>query len=101
MKAEAVRRNSPGDRIHPKGRRDQKTSQRVKYSFLKILTGSDLSRRRLPFMSVESSKAGPVVWLTGWMHGDEVTGIVTIQEVFKKIQKQALLRGAVYYLGYR
>jgi predicted deacylase len=30
------------------------------------------------------------------MHGDEVTGIVTIQEVFKKIQKRSLLRGSVY-----
>ena len=47
-------------------------------------------------MSVVSSKTGPVVWLTGCMHGDEVTGIVTIQEVFKKIQKQCLLRGSVY-----
>jgi predicted deacylase len=30
------------------------------------------------------------------MHGDEVTGMVTIQEVFKKIQRQHLLCGAVY-----
>ena len=71
-------------------------SQKIKYSFLKILTGSDLSRRRLPFMSIESINPGPVVWLTGCMHGDEVTGIVTIQEVFKKIQKQLLLKGALY-----
>jgi predicted deacylase len=47
-------------------------------------------------MSVESINHGPLVWLTGCIHGDEVTGIVTIQEVFKKIQKQHLLRGAVY-----
>jgi predicted deacylase len=70
--------------------------QKIKYSFLKILTGSDLSRRRLPFMTIESVNPGPVVWLTGCVHGDEVTGIVTIQEVFKKIQKSPLLRGTLY-----
>jgi predicted deacylase len=70
--------------------------QKVRYSFLKILTGSDLSRRRLPFMAIESINPGPVVWLTGCIHGDEVTGIVTIQEVFKKIQRQPLRKGAVY-----
>ena len=71
-------------------------SQKVKYSFIKILTGSDLSRRRLPFMAIESSNPGPVVWLTGCIHGDEVTGIVTIQEVFKIIRKQPLLNGSLY-----
>jgi predicted deacylase len=70
--------------------------QKVRYSFLKILTGSDLSRRRLPFMVIESANPGPVVWLTGCIHGDEVTGIVTIQEVFKTIRKQPLLSGSLY-----
>lgn len=70
--------------------------QKVRYSFLKILTGSDLSRRRLPFMAIESPNPGPVVWLTGCIHGDEVTGIVTIQEVFKAIRKQPLLNGSLY-----
>ena len=70
--------------------------QKVKYSFIKILTGSDLSRRRLPFMAIESVCPGPVVWLTGCIHGDEVTGIVTIQEVFRSIRKQSLLNGSLY-----
>ena len=47
-------------------------------------------------MAIESSNAGPVVWLTGCIHGDEVTGIVTIQEVFKAIRRQPLLRGSLY-----
>ncbi len=68
---------------------------RVSYSFLKILTGSDLSRRRLPLMSATSAKAGPVVWLTACGHGDEVCGIVIIQEVFRKIRRR-LLRGAIH-----
>lgn len=70
--------------------------QKVRYSFLKILTGSDLSRRRLPFMAIESVRPGPVVWLTACIHGDEVTGIVTIQEVFKSIRKQPLRNGSLY-----
>jgi len=73
-----------------------KPSTRVRYSFLTILTGSDLSRRRLPFMAAESANAGPVVWLTACGHGDEVGGIVVIQEIFKRIRKSGLLRGAVY-----
>lgn len=73
-----------------------KHPQKVKYSFQKLLTGSDLSRRRLPLMAIESVHPGPVVWLTGCIHGDEVTGIVTIQEVFKTLRKQHLLKGALY-----
>ena len=42
------------------------------YSFKKIMTGSDLSRRRLPVMCATSGNPGPVVWLTACSHGDEV-----------------------------
>jgi len=79
-----------------KSDKSRPVAQKVRYSFEKIMTGSDLSRRRLPFMAVESAKQGPVVWLAGCIHGDEVTGIVTIQEVFKAVKKRKLLKGAVY-----
>ncbi len=68
---------------------------KIKYSFLNILTTSDLARRRLPLMSIESANPGPILWLTACIHGDEVSGIVIIQEIFKIIKK-TLLRGAVY-----
>ena len=68
---------------------------RIKYSFIKIHTGSDLSRRRLPLMHAESANPGPVVWLTACAHGDEVGGIAVIQEVFKKL-KVSLLNGSIY-----
>jgi len=68
---------------------------RISYSFLKILTGSDLSRRRLPLMAAESPCSGPVVWLTACVHGDEVGGIVVIQELFKTVRKR-LLNGSIY-----
>jgi predicted deacylase len=46
-------------------------------------------------MAAESKNPGPVVWLTACGHGDEVGGMVVIQEIFKKIRKN-LLRGSVY-----
>lgn len=67
-----------------------KPSTKVGYSFLKILTGSDLSLRRLPLMSATSSSPGPVVWITACGHGDEVGGIVIVQELFKRIRRQLL-----------
>jgi len=62
---------------------------------LKILTAPDLSRRQLPLMSIESANPGPVIWLTACVHGDEVSGIVMIQEIFKNLRR-TLLKGAVY-----
>ena len=67
----------------------------VRYSSLRILTGSDLSRRRLPVMSARSANPGPVVWMTAAVHGDEVGGIIVVQEVFRSIRRR-LLRGSVH-----
>lgn len=69
---------------------------KISYTFLKILTGSDLSKRKLAFMQMESPVSGPVIWLTGAVHGDEVGGIVVIQEIFKKIKRTGLNKGAIY-----
>lgn len=69
--------------------------QRVQYGFKKILTGSDLSSRRLALMEIESREPGPVVWLTAAVHGDEVGGIAVVQEVFKQLRKYPLLKGTV------
>ncbi|MCI0654523.1 MAG: succinylglutamate desuccinylase/aspartoacylase family protein [Methylococcaceae bacterium] len=63
---------------------------KIHYSFKKVMTGSDLSLRRLPLMCVTSANPGPVVWLTACSHGDEVSGIVVIQEVFKSIRRHLL-----------
>jgi predicted deacylase len=67
---------------------------RQQYSFIKILTGSDLSKRRIPYMSMKSDRIGPVVWLTGCIHGDEIGGTVIIHELYKRL-KNKLLRGSV------
>ncbi|MGH8598096.1 MAG: succinylglutamate desuccinylase/aspartoacylase family protein [Gammaproteobacteria bacterium] len=68
---------------------------RLCYSFLKMMTGSDLANRRLPLASCVASLAGPVVWLTACSHGDEVGGIAVIHDLFKRLQKQ-LRCGAVH-----
>src|SRR5215213_4208112 len=66
------------------------------YSLLKILSGSDLSRRRLPYMEARASEAGPAAWLTACAHGDEVGGIVVVQEIFKRLRRKPLLRGTLH-----
>jgi len=71
---------------------------KLKYSFLNVFTGSDLSERKMPLMVAESRNDGPVVWLTGCIHGDEVAGMVVIQEIFKRLQKEPLLKGSIHAL---
>jgi len=74
----------------------RKIKKSIKYSFIKILTGSDLSVRKLAYMQVDSNINGPVVWLTGCVHGDEVGGIVIIQEIFKRLKKSPLIKGSLH-----
>jgi uncharacterized protein len=64
------------------------------YSFIRILTGSDLSMRRVPYMAARHENAGPLVLFTACMHGDEIGGTVIIHELFKRLRKQ-LLKGSV------
>jgi len=41
-------------------------------------------------MSAVSENPGPLIWLTACSHGDEVSGIVVIQEIFKNIRRRLL-----------
>ncbi|MBN1597328.1 MAG: succinylglutamate desuccinylase/aspartoacylase family protein [Bacteroidales bacterium] len=65
------------------------------YSFIRLMTGHDLSVRRIPLMGIENKKEGPVIVLTACMHGDEIGGTVVIQELFKILRKK-LVKGKVY-----
>ena len=47
-------------------------------------------------MKARSEIAGPVVWLTGCIHGDEVGGIVIIQEVFNWLKNNSLKKGTIF-----
>ena len=49
-------------------------------------------------ISAVADRKGPVIWLTGCVHGDEVGGTAVIHEVFRFIQKNDLIRGSVYAL---
>jgi predicted deacylase len=58
----------------------------------------DVIQRRIPVMSLDSRSPGPVVWLTGCIHGDEPGGAVIIQDVFKAVRKAGLECGALHGL---
>lgn len=75
--------------------RSESAGARLSYTFLKILTGSDLANRRLPVISAVTPKPGPVVWLTACSHGDEVGGIAVIHDIFRLLQRR-LLCGALH-----
>lgn len=83
-----------GRTVARKPRNDKR--MRFRYSFLKILSGSDLAHRRLPYMQALAVDKGPVVWLTACCHGDEVGGIIVVHEVFRRLKKTPLLKGALH-----
>ena len=72
------------------------TGQQIRYSFINVLTGSDLSTRRLAVMEAKSQNEGPVMWLVGCLHGEEVGGIAIVQELFKRLKKEPLIKGTVH-----
>jgi predicted deacylase len=74
---------------------DPPDKPRLHCTFRKILTGSDLSRRRLPEMSLDTGRPEPTIWLTGCAHGDEVGGMVVIHELFRRLRRGALRSGCV------
>jgi uncharacterized protein len=41
-------------------------------------------------MSAVSENPGPLIWITACSHGDEVSGIVVVQEIFKHIRRRLL-----------
>ena len=58
----------------------------------------DVLQRRVPVMVLDSKVEGPVVWLTGCIHGDEPGGTAIIQDVFNELRATGLERGAVHAL---
>jgi predicted deacylase len=68
--------------------RQDPAQNRLSYSFLKILTGSDLANRRLPLMSCTALRPGPTVWLTACSHGDEVGGIAVVHDLLRRLHAE-------------
>ena len=44
-------------------------------------------------MEARSGRDGPSVWLTAGIHGDEIGGVVVVQEIFARLRKRPLLAG--------
>ena len=61
-----------------------------------MLADSDVFVRHIPRLSALGPRPGPVIWLTGGIHGDEVTGIAVVHELFKRLRRHPLLRGEVH-----
>lgn len=68
---------------------------RFRLSRIPMLDGPDLTTRRLAVMEARSGRDGPTVWLTAGIHGDEVGGVVVVQEVFARLRKRRLRAGRV------
>lgn len=58
----------------------------------------DIVQRRIPVMTLDSRSSGPVVWLTGCIHGDEPGGAVIIHDVFQVLRRSGLECGALHAL---
>ncbi len=71
---------------------------RVSKRLIDVSGMRDVLQRRIPVMSLDSKVEGPVVWLTGCIHGDEPGGAAIIQDVFRKLRATGLECGAVYAL---
>ncbi|PIT97748.1 MAG: hypothetical protein COT71_04435 [Candidatus Andersenbacteria bacterium CG10_big_fil_rev_8_21_14_0_10_54_11] len=69
---------------------------KIQSAALEGVIGSDYDRRRLALLSAHSKKPGPVVWLTAGAHGDEVGGIVVVQEIIKRLKRSPLIAGSLY-----
>ncbi len=69
---------------------------RVSKRFIDITGLRDIIQRRIPVLIADSKQAGPVVWLTACIHGDEVGGTAIIHDVFIRLKEAGLLRGRVH-----
>lgn len=68
----------------------------ITYDYIPLIPGIDLTVRQLPVMIADSGIPGPIVWLTGAIHGDEVTGTAIIQSVFHRLRREGLIAGKLY-----
>lgn len=63
----------------------------IELPFAKVVTGATES---LPVKVINGRSAGPNIWLSAAIHGDELNGIQIIRRVLKEIDAKAL-RGAI------
>lgn len=66
---------------------------KVKYTFLKFPTSSDVIIRKIPYMEIDSGLPGPLVYITACVHGDEVGGVAVLQDLFRVLRRQGIAKG--------
>lgn len=54
----------------------------------------DCAEVRIPVMSIAGEKEGPVLWLNAGVHGEEISGIFAIQQLYREIDPKDL-RGTI------
>jgi len=69
---------------------------RISKRLIDITGMRDIIQRRIPVLIADSKVSGPVIWLTACIHGDEVGGTAIVHEVFSRLRKCGLKRGAVH-----
>jgi predicted deacylase len=82
-------RNEPitiGTTTVPPGRK-----MRIELPFARLPTGSPAY---LPIAVINGRTAGPNVWISGGIHGDEINGVEVVREVMRALDAKTL-RGAV------
>ncbi|MEX2528863.1 MAG: succinylglutamate desuccinylase/aspartoacylase family protein [Gemmatimonadota bacterium] len=66
-------------------------SKRIELPAPNLSSGSPLS---MPAEVLHGSQEGPTIWLSGAIHGDELTGVEVIRRVLEKIRRRAI-RGTI------
>ena len=65
----------------------QGTRQQIQLPAGKLPSGTDLS---LPIEVLHGSNAGPTIWLSGAIHGDEIVGVEIIRQVLERLDERRL-----------
>lgn len=68
----------------------------IRRAYIPLLTGIDLTTRRIPYLIAKTETPGPTIWVTAAIHGDEVTGTAIIQSLFRRFESRPLIKGTVY-----
>jgi hypothetical protein len=85
------KKRSKGDRRAPFLFSEQSVqaghAERVEVPVARLPTGAWVS---LPVVVIHGSRPGPVVWLSAAVHGDELNGVVIVDEVVQKLPPKSI-----------
>ncbi len=79
------------------GMAQKNVSHHVQRSFLEI-RGAGIQTAQLPLVMVKGKEAGPHVWITAGIHGDESGAVVVAQELIARLSHTSVTKGVVSIL---